>query len=49
MQGWGQKVPKGSLQESWSGAGSLTAVSDEDPRQNENDPRLPARPCSQTA
>lgn len=47
MQGWGRKVPEGSLQEGWSGAGSLTAVSDEDPRQNENDPSLPARSCPQ--
>ena len=48
VQGWGQKVPEASLQEGWSGAGSLMAVSDEDPRQNENDPSLPARPCPQT-
>ena len=48
VQGWGRKVPEASLQEGWSGAGSLMAVSDEDPRQNENDPSLPARPCPQT-
>ena len=41
VQGWGQKVPEASLQEGWSGAGSLMAVSDEALSTDNLDPAAP--------